>query len=85
MSLALLKMPVLEIDRVNSMLSYAAQLARDNDLSGSLLVMSQAVAILNSYVCYHDASFPERVCDRCGETYTGPAVYCSRPCAEGDA
>lgn len=34
---------------------------------------------------YHDESYPERACDRCGEPYQGPAVYCSIQCAVADA
>jgi hypothetical protein len=34
---------------------------------------------------YRDDRFPSRVCDRCGQTYHGPAVYCSLDCAVSDA
>jgi ribosomal protein S27AE len=34
---------------------------------------------------YRDDSFPPRACDRCGESYRGPAVYCSIKCALEDA
>lgn len=34
---------------------------------------------------YRDDSCPERACDRCGEPYKGPAVYCSLACAVADA
>jgi hypothetical protein len=34
---------------------------------------------------YRDEQFPERACDRCGEPYRGPAVYCSLKCALEDA
>jgi hypothetical protein len=36
---------------------------------------------------YFDPAEAERQCDRdgCGETYHGPAVYCSLACAEADA
>ena len=36
-------------------------------------------------VAYHDPSCPPRDCDRCGRSYTGPAVYCSLTCALADA
>lgn len=34
---------------------------------------------------YHNDDYPERLCDRCGKTYRGPAVYCSLECALADA
>jgi hypothetical protein len=34
---------------------------------------------------YIDPWCPARRCDRCGEPYQGPAVYCSLACAEADA
>jgi hypothetical protein len=34
---------------------------------------------------YRDDTFPERLCDRCGTLYRGPAVYCSLQCALDDA
>jgi hypothetical protein len=34
---------------------------------------------------YHDNSFPQRPCERCGKPYCGPAVYCSLTCALADA
>jgi hypothetical protein len=30
---------------------------------------------------YRDDTCPERLCDRCGTLYRGPAVYCSLNCA----
>jgi hypothetical protein len=32
-----------------------------------------------------DPGWPERTCDHCGKVYRGPAVFCSRSCAIGDA
>jgi hypothetical protein len=51
-----------------------------------------AQAVLNEFfrhlrdpdAAYQDPSFPERVCDHCGQSYRGPAVYCSFPCALAD-
>ena len=34
---------------------------------------------------YQDDGFPERACDRCGQLYRGPAVYCSLKCAIADS
>lgn len=34
---------------------------------------------------YRDAAREARACDRCGATYSGPAVYCSLRCAQADA
>ena len=34
---------------------------------------------------YADAGWPERTGDHCGKVYRGPAVFCSRACAIGDA
>jgi hypothetical protein len=34
---------------------------------------------------YRDDSFPSQVCEKCGQTYHGPAVYCSLDCAVADA
>lgn len=34
---------------------------------------------------YADPAFSERMCDRCGKRYRGPAVYCSLACAIADA
>jgi hypothetical protein len=34
---------------------------------------------------YRDVRLEERVCDRCGKPYRGPAVYCSLACALADA
>lgn len=34
---------------------------------------------------YRDDTFPERLCDGCGQLYRGPAVYCSLECAVDDA
>lgn len=34
---------------------------------------------------YADPRFPARECDCCGESYQGPAVYCSLRCALDDA
>lgn len=34
---------------------------------------------------YHNPTFDPRRCYHCGETYTGPAVYCSLDCALADA
>jgi hypothetical protein len=34
---------------------------------------------------YRDDSFPARLCDHCGTSYRGPAVYCSLTCAVADA
>jgi hypothetical protein len=34
---------------------------------------------------YRDDTCPERLCDRCGTLYRGPAVYCSLQCAIDDA
>lgn len=36
-------------------------------------------------LAYRDDAFPERPCDRCGQPYRGPAVYCSLTCAMLDA
>jgi hypothetical protein len=33
---------------------------------------------------YRDPTCQERRCDRCGEHYRGPAVYCSHACAVAD-
>lgn len=33
---------------------------------------------------YRDDAFAERPCDRCGEVYRGPSVYCSFGCAVAD-
>jgi hypothetical protein len=34
---------------------------------------------------YRNDIFPERACDRCGQMYRGPAVYCSLKCAIADS
>lgn len=34
---------------------------------------------------YRDDTFPGRCCDYCGQSYRGPAVYCSLECALADA
>jgi len=34
---------------------------------------------------YSNPSYAERQCDRCGQSYRGPAVYCSLDCAVADA
>jgi len=34
---------------------------------------------------YRDDTFEPRKCDKCGELYRGPAVYCSMRCALADA
>lgn len=34
---------------------------------------------------YDDPAYPTRQCDRCGQPYNGPAVYCSFDCAIADA
>ena len=34
---------------------------------------------------YRNDLFSERKCDRCGEPYRGPSVYCSLECAMADA
>lgn len=34
---------------------------------------------------YRDDTFHPRDCDRCGQSYRGPAVYCSFECAIADA
>jgi hypothetical protein len=34
---------------------------------------------------YRDDAFDERLCDHCGKSYRGPAVYCSLECAVADA
>lgn len=34
---------------------------------------------------YRDDKYHPRSCDRCGETYRGPAIYCSFECAIADA
>jgi hypothetical protein len=34
---------------------------------------------------YRDDTFPARLCDHCGTSYRGPAVYCSLECAVADA
>jgi hypothetical protein len=33
---------------------------------------------------YQNDFFEERTCDHCSKAYRGPAIYCSRPCAEAD-
>ncbi len=30
---------------------------------------------------YRDASYPERLCDYCGQPYRGPVTYCQLECA----
>lgn len=34
---------------------------------------------------YSAPGYPPRRCDRCGQGYVGPAVYCSLTCALADA
>jgi hypothetical protein len=40
---------------------------------------------LRQWIAYHDDGQPERACDRCGQSYRGPALYCSLACAQADA
>jgi phosphoenolpyruvate-protein kinase (PTS system EI component) len=40
---------------------------------------------VKNLAAYQDPRFSERVCDKCGKRYRGPAVYCSIECAEADA
>ena len=42
-------------------------------------------AELRASEAYRDDTFPERMCDHCGQLYRGPAVYCSLECAMADA
>lgn len=50
--------------------------------------ISQAVldaqALQRARAAYHNTDYPERWCDRCGQLYQGPAVYCSLACALAD-
>jgi hypothetical protein len=34
---------------------------------------------------YHNDTYKERACDKCGTMYQGPAVYCSLKCAVDDS
>jgi len=45
----------------------------------------QAVATAAAEASYVDASYDERLCERCAKPYRGPALYCSLVCAVADA
>lgn len=45
----------------------------------------EVAALKSAEVSYWDPGCPPRQCDKCGQTYTGPAVYCSLRCATADA
>ena len=44
-----------------------------------------AFSVARAEASYRDTDFPVRKCDRCGEPYRGPSVYCSLACAVKDA
>lgn len=45
----------------------------------------QGLAQRRAEEAYRDDKFCARPCDRCGQWYRGPAVYCSLECAQEDA
>ena len=42
------------------------------------------LAIAESRAAYRDDACSERLCDKCGNLYRGPAVYCCFDCAWND-
>jgi RecJ-like exonuclease len=55
------------------------------ECNGSGIVSCCDSAGARPAAAYRDPQFPERACDKCGELYRGPAVYCSLRCALADA
>ena len=72
--LRLLRLLELELDTKASL--------RVRGVRKALIAMQPSHPPVSAYV---DISFQERPCDRCGNLYRGPAVYCSLACAIADA
>jgi ribosomal protein S27AE len=50
-----------------------------------LPIVAPPAANRRARAAYVDPAYSERLCDRCGKPYQGPAVYCSLECALADA
>jgi hypothetical protein len=85
MNRALAAIPARDLDRVAGLIARSTGAAWRGDYALSLKQIDLATAIMNSYLAYHDPRWPPRACDYCHQPYTGPAVYCSLPCAIDDA
>ncbi len=45
--------------------------------------LAEVYAMVRPRAFYRDAACAERACDHCGNSYRGPAVFCSLRCALG--